>query len=35
VLVGVLAIGRRLELLGVDRGPGKPLDQLRRIVVVL
>jgi hypothetical protein len=35
MLVGVLLVGRRLHTLGVDRGPGKPLDQLRRIMVIL
>jgi hypothetical protein len=35
LLVGMLRIGRRLEVLGVDRGPRESLDQLRRIVVVL
>jgi hypothetical protein len=34
VIVRVLGVGRRLETLGVDGGPGEPLDQLRRIVPV-
>jgi hypothetical protein len=34
MLVGLFVLGRRFELPGVDRGPGKSLDQLPHVVAL-